>query len=635
VLRRGAPRAALLLAALSLLALVAFSLARPRVEAIARQRIEREAVAAGFSATLNAVVLRPWLSLELQDLVLENARGVRVRTREVRLRPRLSWLGLTGRAVTLAHDRVLVDLPAGLRLDVEPSSWAVESSRDELRLSRVAPHEVLEIALARGKGLAGSRASARAEGARLSRLLHVVRNGCPLADLGTADGGCRVDVDVSGTVRVAAQARARGFAIASLDGDPGPGCAGAPFGAPTDVEVEADVVVDPAAGSLRGERLRLRAAGVEATGQLLVTGGLARPQVRLDAEVPRFALATLLATAGLDLPASDLGSAALSLHLVGPLLEPAALRVSPRLDFVPPAAPTPAIERLKGPFVHKAIDASGRAYDVHVEPGSPDFVPLDDVPELFLRALLLGEDSNFWGHPGIDLAELPSAIATNLERGTFARGASTIAQQLAKNLFLSREKRLGRKLEEAALALLLDASLGRRRVLEIYVNVIEWGPGVYGLRPAARHYFGHEPSELTTKQMVFLVSMIPGPVKYQRSIVDGVSSPFLEGLMATLLAKLASVGALTPDEYAAALAAPLGLVASQPPSAAVPLPDLQRRVAEELVDGEELREGPGLRVGLLCGEDGVAEPVVVSARDLLHQGPVVDVRGTVDAQAAR
>jgi hypothetical protein len=560
VIRRPARLSLLVLAALALLSWGAFSLARPRVEATVRQRIHRGAAGAGFSATLGATTLRPWLALDLHDLVLENARGVRIRSREVRLRPTLSWLGLTGRAASVAHERVLIELPAGLRLDVEPSAWVIESRRDELRVRRTAPLEALEIALFRGEGRAGPRASLRAAGARLSRFVHVVRNGCPFADLGTVDGGGRLDAGASGELHLAVQLRATGFAVASLDGEPGTECAGARFGPTTDVELDADFVLSPSAGSLRGERLRLRAAGVEATGRLAVTGGLARPEVTLDVEVPRVALAAVLAAAGLSPPASDLGSAAGSVHVVGPLLEPAALRVSQRLDFQPPARPPAAIERLKGPFVHRTTDAAGRSYDLHVTPDSADFVSMDAVPELFLRALLLGEDSNFWGHPGIDLSEMPAAIATNLERGTFARGGSTIPQQLAKNLFLSREKRLGRKLEEASLALLLDASLGKRRVLEIYLNVIEWGPGVYGLRPAARHYFGREPSELTAKQTVFLVSMIPGPVKYQRSIVDGVASPFLEGLMATLLAKLASVGALAPDEYDTALGAPLELL---------------------------------------------------------------------------
>ncbi|HSD66739.1 MAG TPA: biosynthetic peptidoglycan transglycosylase, partial [Vicinamibacteria bacterium] len=144
--------------------------------------------------------------------------------------------------------------------------------------------------------------------------------------------------------------------------------------------------------------------------------------------------------------------------------------------------------------------------------------------------------------------------------GTFARGASTIPQQLAKNLFLSRERTVSRKLEELALALLLDSSLGKSRVLEIYLNVIEWGPGIYGLRPAARHYFGKEPEALTPRQMAFLVSLIPGPLKYQGSFAGGTPSPFFEGLMVTLLAKLHAVGALGDEGYRLALAEPLGLL---------------------------------------------------------------------------
>jgi len=224
-----------------------------------------------------------------------------------------------------------------------------------------------------------------------------------------------------------------------------------------------------------------------------------------------------------------------------------------------PARPLPAIERLKGPFVHRAEAGGGDATLIRVEPESPDFVALADVPPLFVRTLLFGEDANFFGHRGVDLRELPVALARNLARGTLARGASTISQQLAKNLFLSREKTMGRKLEELALALLLDSSLGKERLLEIYLNVIEWGPGLYGLRPAARHYFGKEPANLTPKQMAFLVSLVPGPLKYQRSFAGGIPTPFFEGLMATLLAKLHETGALRDDEYQLALAEPLDL----------------------------------------------------------------------------
>ena len=185
--------------------------------------------------------------------------------------------------------------------------------------------------------------------------------------------------------------------------------------------------------------------------------------------------------------------------------------------------------------------------------GAADFTPLSQVPPLFLRALLISEDAGFYGHPGIDVAEIPLAWATNLERGTSARGASTITQQLVKNLFLSKDKSYGRKLEEAALALLVDGAVPKSRILEIYVNVIEWGPGLYGLVPAARHYFGKSPSELTPREMVFLICIIPSPVRYHQAHAAGRVGPGMDQIMAHLLAKLRSVDAVDDDQYFDAL----------------------------------------------------------------------------------
>jgi membrane peptidoglycan carboxypeptidase len=153
----------------------------------------------------------------------------------------------------------------------------------------------------------------------------------------------------------------------------------------------------------------------------------------------------------------------------------------------------------------------------------------------------------------VDLAEIRAAWETNAARGRPSRGGSTITQQLVKNLFLSREKSYGRKMEEAALALLVDAALPKRRILEIYVNVIEWGPGLYGLVPAARHYFGKEPAALTAKEIAFLVCLIPSPVRYHQAHIAGHAGPGMEQLMGNLLAKLRSVGAIGEDDYFAAL----------------------------------------------------------------------------------
>ena len=264
---------------------------------------------------------------------------------------------------------------------------------------------------------------------------------------------------------------------------------------------------------------------------------------------------------------------------------------------------------------------------------------MDAVPELFLRALLLGEDSNFWGHPGIDLSEMPAAIATNLERGTFARGGSTIPQQLAKNLFLSREKRLGRKLEEASLALLLDASLGKRRVLEIYLNVIEWGPGVYGLRPAARHYFGREPSELTGEADG--VPRVDDPRTGEVPALDRgrCRESLPRGADGDAPAGKARLGGCPgsgrirhrPGGAARALAglgySPGPAVTERPGGASW----RGRRTGGRRRGARGMSwAGPG--VGLLGGEDGVSDPRVLAGGDLLHEGAMVEVRGPVEAQ---
>ena len=181
------------------------------------------------------------------------------------------------------------------------------------------------------------------------------------------------------------------------------------------------------------------------------------------------------------------------------------------------------------------------------------------MPALFLDALLISEDAGFYGHPGVDVAEIPAAWAANLERGTLARGASTITQQLVKNLFLTGEKTIVRKLEEAALALLVDAAIPKSRILEIYVNVIEWGPGLYGLVPAARHYFAKAPAQLTPKEIAFLVCLIPSPVRYHQAHAAGRAGPGMELLMANVLAKLRSTGALDDASYAAARTESLAL----------------------------------------------------------------------------
>jgi monofunctional biosynthetic peptidoglycan transglycosylase len=125
------------------------------------------------------------------------------------------------------------------------------------------------------------------------------------------------------------------------------------------------------------------------------------------------------------------------------------------------------------------------------------------------RAVLVAEDSAFWQHDGVDYQQLKESLETNLERMEFARGASTITQQLAKNLYLSPTKNPLRKLRELLIARRLEAELSKQRILELYLNVIEWGNGIYGAEAAARTYFGKPAADLTPADAALLAASIP------------------------------------------------------------------------------------------------------------------------------
>jgi hypothetical protein len=500
---------------------------------------------------MGTVLLRPWLSLVVRELAIEKPGRFRATANEAVFRPRLSPRGIVGRAANLTVAGLALDLPAGLRIEVAPSRWAIDLPSSGLAVERLKRRERLRLELAARNG---QPLRFEARNARLSELLHVLHRGCTLAELGTVEGRVQVDEGPGGALSAAVRLRTSGLRVGSPATANGQPCEGTGLGAPTDAELEADGSAVPSEGAFRIARFRVVAGGIDASGWASVEHASADPRLDLDFRVARLDLARVLETAGLEIPAQDLGAVAFSARVRGRVLDPASFEVSQRLDFTPPPHLLPAIARLNGPFVQRAETRNGRAVQILVSPESPDFIPVAEVPPLLVRTLLLGEDSNFFGHRGIDLSELPSAMATNWARGGFARGASTITQQLAKNLFLSKQRTLRRKVQEACLALLIESALGKTRILEIYLNVIEWGPGLYGLRPAARHYFGKEPHALTTKEIAFLIALIPGPIKYQQSIAGGVPSPSFEALMAGLLAKLRSVDAINEEEYQAALA---------------------------------------------------------------------------------
>lgn len=148
------------------------------------------------------------------------------------------------------------------------------------------------------------------------------------------------------------------------------------------------------------------------------------------------------------------------------------------------------------------------------QPPVQRWVVLSDIAESLQRAVVAAEDARFYEHNGFDWRAFQHAMKQNWERGAFAFGGSTITQQLAKNLYLSPSKNPFRKAKELAIALRIEQVLPKARILELYLNVVEWAPGIYGAEAAAQHYFGRSARHLSRSQAAFLASILPNPRIY-------------------------------------------------------------------------------------------------------------------------
>jgi monofunctional biosynthetic peptidoglycan transglycosylase len=142
------------------------------------------------------------------------------------------------------------------------------------------------------------------------------------------------------------------------------------------------------------------------------------------------------------------------------------------------------------------------------------WVPYERISVHLKRAVVSAEDAKFMGHAGFDWDAIKKAYERNIREGMIVFGGSTVTQQLAKNLFLSGERALWRKLQEAAIAVMLETVMSKRRIFELYLNVIEWGEGVFGAEAAARHHFGISAAQLTPEQAARLAAMVPSPRQY-------------------------------------------------------------------------------------------------------------------------
>lgn len=165
------------------------------------------------------------------------------------------------------------------------------------------------------------------------------------------------------------------------------------------------------------------------------------------------------------------------------------------------------------------------------------FVPYQRISLHLKRAIIASEDARFFQHDGFDWDGIRKAYEKNMREGEVVAGGSTITQQLAKNLFLSGERAWWRKAQEAAITVMIEIIMDKRRILELYLNVIEWGDGVFGAEAAARHHYGSSAAQLEPEQAARLAAMVPSPRRYS----PGRNTAYLERRTATILARMNGV----------------------------------------------------------------------------------------------
>jgi monofunctional biosynthetic peptidoglycan transglycosylase len=178
--------------------------------------------------------------------------------------------------------------------------------------------------------------------------------------------------------------------------------------------------------------------------------------------------------------------------------------------------PDVASLRTANPTSTSLIDSRQMQARAHAKPFKPAWVwvPLAQISPHLQRAVIVAEDASFWSHDGFDWEGIRDAAIRNLGDGAIKRGGSTITQQLAKNLYLTSERSWFRKAREAMITRALERRLTKRRILELYLNVVEWGRDVYGAEAAARRHFGKSAKDLTQEEAALLAAILPSPRRY-------------------------------------------------------------------------------------------------------------------------
>jgi hypothetical protein len=458
-----------------------------------------------------------------------------VATALARLRSQVGALGFALEGATREDARVEVQaLSARIRVNDEVIS--VGPGRFAVRREAGSPrHLVLEVAPASTEGSAKSLRAPYGEGAATAPVRLEIQGGpVPVAALGLrggdlglveperawleADATISVD-EVARSVRFEGAGKVRGLSLRhpAVSDDAIRGL---------DVGFRGTVAASLDGGSVQVDsgELEVGALRLTATGNVRRTAAAeSRPAdwaVDVRWEVPLVACQSLLdaAPAGL-LPLVSGSTMAGSLAVKGSIAFDTA-----QLDKTYDArwdaavgcrmvAPRPqvAVERFTNPFKKTIYSPEGSTQEAEFGPGTPGWTPGARITHVMGIAVVTAEDGRFARHGGFDHEAIRNSIRENLRARKFVRGASTISMQLAKNLYLPRDKTLSRKLEEAVLTLYLEQVLTKEQIIELYLNVVEFGPMIYGIGPAAQHYFRTSPGALTVSQCFYLASILPSP----------------------------------------------------------------------------------------------------------------------------
>lgn len=206
---------------------------------------------------------------------------------------------------------------------------------------------------------------------------------------------------------------------------------------------------------------------------------------------------------------------------------------------------------MNGEFEYTAYENGRPIRTFPIGPSWEHFTPLSQISPLLQMAVMQSEDGAFFYHRGFLIDALREALIEDLKKRKFARGGSTISMQLVKNVFLNRQKNITRKLEEALIVWLIENQglTSKERMYEVYMNIIEWGPLVYGAAEASHFYFNKRPSELSTEEAIFLASIVPKPKHFRSSFdAEGNLRESLSGYYHLIADRLVKKGLITEAE---------------------------------------------------------------------------------------